>query len=54
LKRTLGAESALVASSGGVFEVEVNGTLIFSKKSLGRFPDDGEVVELIRRAPDRG
>jgi selenoprotein W-related protein len=36
-----------VPSSGGVFEVKVNGNLVFSKKDLGRFPDDGEIVKMI-------
>jgi len=48
LKDSLGATSKLVASHGGVFEVTVDGRLIFSKKSLGRFPEDGEVLGLIR------
>jgi len=34
-------------SSGGVFEVTLNGSLIFSKKQLGRFPKDGEIVTFI-------
>ena len=34
-------------SSGGVFEVTLNGNLIFSKKQLGKFPKDGEVVTFI-------
>jgi selenoprotein W-related protein len=38
----------LIKSSGGVFEVEDRGTLIFSKKSLGRFPADYEVLDIIR------
>jgi len=38
----------LVASGGGVYEVSVDGELIFSKKKLGRFPDDGEILKLIR------
>ena len=48
LKKELEAESDLVASGGGVFEIEVDGKLVFSKKSLGRFPDDGEVLRLIQ------
>ena len=48
LKETLGIESELVASHGGVFEISVDGKTIFSKKLLGRFPDDGEVAGLIR------
>ena len=42
-----GAEIKLVSSGGGVFEVMVNGNLIFSKKSLDRFPEKGEIVNLI-------
>jgi len=38
----------LIASGGGVFEVTVDGDLLFSKRSSGRFPGDGEVVRLIR------
>jgi selenoprotein W-related protein len=38
----------LIESSGGVFEVEMDGKLIFSKKKLGRFPDDGEIVKLVK------
>jgi len=33
-------------SSGGVFEVTLNGSLIFSKKQLGRFPNDMTEEEL--------
>jgi selenoprotein W-related protein len=37
----------LVESSGGVFEVSVDGKLIFSKKKLGRFPEDQEIFSAI-------
>jgi selenoprotein W-related protein len=40
---------SLHPSSGGVFEVKLNGTLIFSKKRLGRFPDLGEIPMLIEQ-----
>ncbi len=30
-------------SSGGVFEITVDGDLRFSKKALGRFPTDEEI-----------
>jgi hypothetical protein len=39
-----------VQSSGGVFEVTVEGKLLFSKRALRRHAEPGEVVELIRRA----
>ena len=33
----------LVKSGGGVFEVTVDDRLVFSKKALGRFPEQGEL-----------
>ncbi len=35
----------MIPSSGGVFEVLVDGTLIFSKKKCGRFPEDAEIFD---------
>ncbi|MBZ0187551.1 MAG: Rdx family protein [Candidatus Obscuribacterales bacterium] len=49
LKSAFSADCDLIKSSGGVFEIESNGSLIFSKASLGRFPEDGEIAELIRK-----
>ena len=45
-----GVETELISSGGGVFEIMLNGDLIFSKKAKGRFPDDGEVASLIKQA----
>lgn len=42
------ASVELVEASGGLFEVTVDGELVFSKKSLGRHAEPGEVVGLIR------
>ncbi len=39
----------MIPSSGGVFEVEVDGKPVFSKKALGRHAEPGEIVELIRQ-----
>jgi selT/selW/selH-like putative selenoprotein len=39
----------LVESSGGAFEVTVDGTLIFSKLKLGRHPREDELTELVKR-----
>ena len=38
----------LIKGKDGVFEVTVDGNLVFSKRALGRFPDDGEVAGSIR------
>jgi selenoprotein W-related protein len=37
-----------VPSSGGVFDVVVDGDLVFSKKQAGRHAQPGEVLRLIR------
>lgn len=34
---------ALIPSSGGVFEISLDGQPLFSKKVLGRFPEEGEI-----------
>ena len=44
-----GIETKLISSGGGVYEITVDGELIFSKKGLERFPDDGEVIALIEQ-----
>jgi selT/selW/selH-like putative selenoprotein len=40
---------SLIQSSGGVFEVEVDEHLVFSKKKLARHAEPGEIVKLIGR-----
>jgi selenoprotein W-related protein len=50
LKRTYpDAEVRLVESSGGLFEVTVDGTMVFSKKASGRHAAPGEVLNAIER-----
>jgi selenoprotein W-related protein len=34
----------LIPSSGGVFEVTVNGEKIYSKDETGIFPDTGDII----------
>jgi len=38
----------LIPGSGGVFIVCVDDKQIFSKKEVSRFPDEGEIVGLIK------
>ena len=38
----------LVEGDGGVFDVVVDGELLFSKHRVGRFPEPGEVLAAIR------
>ena len=44
------SEFTLIPSQGGVFEISVDGKLLFSKTELGRFPEDGEAEEIIKNA----
>ncbi len=41
------AEVKLIEASGGLFEVTVDGNLVFSKQALGRHAEDGEVMRLM-------
>ena len=41
-------ELTVITASGGVFDVEVDGELLFSKKAEGRHVDDGEVLARFR------
>lgn len=38
----------IVPGTGGVFDVHVDGELLFTKKMLGRYPDPDDVVPLLR------
>ncbi len=38
-----------IPSGGGVFEVIIDGNLVFSKKNIGRHANQGEVVKLIEQ-----
>jgi len=42
-----GHQVSFVAGSGGVFEVNVDGLVIFSKADSNRFPEPGEIAGLI-------
>lgn len=48
LEQELKAECQIQPAAEGVFEVEDNGVLIFSKKSSGRMPEEGEVLKIIK------
>jgi selenoprotein W-related protein len=38
----------LIPSSGGVFEVAVDGELVASKKAKGRFEENEDIAKVIR------
>ncbi|MGR9107607.1 MAG: SelT/SelW/SelH family protein [Gammaproteobacteria bacterium] len=49
------AALTLKPGSGGIFEIHVNGDLVWSRKSAGRFPEITELKRLVRDriAPDK-
>jgi selT/selW/selH-like putative selenoprotein len=49
LKESFGVDAELIGGKDGVFDVHVDGKLIFSKHELGRFPEPGEVEAKIER-----
>jgi predicted Rdx family selenoprotein len=50
LKQEFGVDARLIKGQGGIFDVEVDGRMVFSKHKEGaRFPEDGEVAGRIRQ-----
>jgi selT/selW/selH-like putative selenoprotein len=47
IEREFGVKPVLERGRGGVFDVLVDGTLIFSKHEEGRFPEHDEVLAKI-------
>jgi selenoprotein W-related protein len=44
IKDRHGLDVELIEGKGGVFDIVVDGKLIYSKKETGRFPEDDEVL----------
>ncbi len=38
----------IVPGTGGIFDVHVDGELVFTKSMLGRYPDPEDVLPLLR------
>jgi selT/selW/selH-like putative selenoprotein len=50
LKKRFDVDAELEPGHGGVFDVVVDGNLVYSKKQTHRFPNPGEVEGLIEAA----
>ena len=48
LEEGLGEKAQLIEGKGGIFDVKVDGKLVYSKHQTGRFPESGEVLKLIQ------
>jgi selT/selW/selH-like putative selenoprotein len=44
IKARFKVQPELIGGSGGVFDVKVDGALLFSKHQAGRFPENDEVL----------
>ena len=44
IKEARGVEAELIKGDNGVFDVVVDGELIYSKQQTGRFPDPDEIL----------
>ena len=48
LKDGLSVETELIEGKGGVFDIKVDGKLVYSKKQTHQFPGQGEALRLVR------
>lgn len=48
LKDELAVEARLIEGSRGIFDVTVDGKLVYSKARTHKFPERGEVTRLIQ------
>ena len=45
-------KSRLIEGAGGIFDVKVNGKLVYSKRATGRFPEHDEIFYHVKQAAD--
>ena len=50
IKDETGVESELICGGGGIFDVVVDGEMIFSKHEADRFPEPDEILSKLRNA----
>ena len=43
-----GAEPELIRGDSGIFDIERDDELLFSKHQAGRFPEESEILALLR------
>ncbi len=46
--REAGAQTELVRGDNGIFDVEIDGRRVWSKKETGRFPEHEEILAELR------
>ena len=48
IEKEFGITPDLIEGSSGIYDVVVDGDMIFSKDRVGRFPEDGEICREVR------
>ena len=48
IKKQTRVDSEFIKGKGGIFDVRLNGELIYSKHETGRFPEDAEVLQALK------
>jgi selT/selW/selH-like putative selenoprotein len=51
IRDEIGVVPDLIKGSGGIFDVVVDGRMIYSKDKTGRFPDPFEVINQLKPVP---
>ena len=51
IEKALKLKAELIGGGGGIFDVEADGKLIFSRHATGRFPEDKEIIAALRAKP---
>jgi selenoprotein W-related protein len=49
IKKQLGVTPKMIEGRGGIFDVKADDKLIFSKHQVGRFPEDREVLDPLKK-----
>jgi selT/selW/selH-like putative selenoprotein len=48
IRKAVGVDATLIEGGNGIFDVKVDGKLIYSKDKTGRFPEDREILDQLR------
>lgn len=48
IKDAIGEDAFIIEGAGGIFDVNVNGKLVYSKHETGEFPEEDALVEELR------
>jgi selT/selW/selH-like putative selenoprotein len=49
IRSELDLQPVMIAGKGGIFDVKVDGNLVFSKHKVGRFPEHSEILDAIAK-----